>query len=98
MRVYVRWCCFVVWMTVVLLCGRTQPAWSLPFTLGSPVPLQIERVDRGGKDYSILTFTRETASRPTVLFGNASFIADTVTYDEYLNKQWDSNIEVVHLL
>ncbi|MCG3196870.1 MAG: LPS-assembly protein LptD [bacterium] len=63
----------------LVVCAMAQ---ALPFTIGSPVPLDIERTTVAGKDYNVLTLSRVGDVRPTILYGDASFMADRITYDE----------------
>jgi hypothetical protein len=59
-----------------------RSGFTLPFTLGVPVPLDIEHADHAGKSYNTYTFTRTADTRPSILYGDASFMADNITFDE----------------
>lgn len=78
--------CSVLWRwgaaVVMCLMAASQDTPALPFTVGAPVPLDIERIDATGKTYNLLTFSKEGKVRPTILLGEASFMADQITFDE----------------
>ncbi len=74
-------------LAVVFCLGwASQSSYSFPFTIGAPVPLDIERFRYKDKEYSLCTFSSEGKVRPSILYGEASFMADRITYDDLSNQ------------
>jgi len=59
---------------------------ALPFTTGPGAGMEVERVDRGGKRYSLITFVSEGERQPSILFGDTTFRGDRIIYDEFLEQ------------
>lgn len=70
-------------MVVVCLGWASQCSHALPFTIGAPVPMDIDRFKHDDKEYNLFTFSRDGKLRPSILFGEASFMADRITFDDF---------------
>ena len=70
----------------VCLGFASQSCYSFPFTVGAPVPLDIERFKYQDKEYSLFTFSSDGKVRPSILYGEASFMADRITFEEISNQ------------
>ncbi|MCB9784928.1 MAG: hypothetical protein H6751_18305 [Candidatus Omnitrophica bacterium] len=69
------------------LFGRIEAAEAagpFPFTLGTPVPAEMERFEIGDQSYYTFTLSTENGIRPSILYGtSAGFMADRIVYNSF---------------
>ncbi len=79
--------CVVPVVALFLGTGLAQAAGPLPFTLGTPVPAEIERFEIGDESYYTFTLVTEDGVRPSILYGtSAGFMADRIVYNNHSNQ------------
>lgn len=77
------WWVASLWFLAVCVGGlRPEGAAALPFTVGAPVPIDFERITLLDRSYNVYTLSTIDNTRPSILMGDASFMADQITFDE----------------
>jgi hypothetical protein len=73
---------FSLVISAILFALTGRPAQALPFTMGSAVPLDIDRYEVGGTEAYTYRLVTVGGVRPSILYGDASFQADEILYDD----------------